>query len=116
NLSNNTMNLEFTVTETITRHNGIINEIYFEFEEFIVGNTSVGITNKKERRSRISEAGITRNEYNKLAKNPLSFDNFILVIRPFIMGYYENDELKQTFQILDNNKSGSIDINELANF
>ncbi|CAF0973249.1 unnamed protein product [Rotaria sordida] len=113
------MNLEFTVTETIVRHSGKINEIHYEFEEFTIENVSIGITKKKEKRGRIYDANITRKQYNQLTRdihNPLSFDDFILVLRPFMMGFYQNDELKQAFKILDKNHSNSIDIHDLVNF
>ncbi|CAF4241004.1 unnamed protein product, partial [Rotaria sp. Silwood2] len=90
-------NLEFTATETITRNNGQINQIHYQFEEFTVKNVSLGITNKQERHT-------------------LSFDNFVPVLRPFIMGYYQHDELKQAFQVLDRDCSGSIHIDELTRF
>ncbi|CAF2762669.1 unnamed protein product [Rotaria sp. Silwood2] len=93
----NLTNLEFTATETITRNNGQINQIHYQFEEFTVKNVSLGITNKQERLT-------------------LSFDNFVPVLRPFIMGYYQHDELKQAFQVLDRDCSGSIHIDELTRF
>ncbi|CAF4379497.1 unnamed protein product [Rotaria sp. Silwood2] len=71
------MNLEFTATETITRNNGQINQIHYQFEEFTVENVFLGITNKQERRSRIYDAYITREQYKRLAKlipDALSFD------------------------------------------
>ncbi|CAF3992889.1 unnamed protein product [Rotaria sp. Silwood2] len=88
------MNLEFTATETITRNNGQINQILYQFEEFTVENVSLA----------------------KLIPDALSFDNFVLVLHPFIMGYYQHDELKQAFQVLDRDCSGSIHIDELARF
>ncbi|CAF3202260.1 unnamed protein product [Rotaria socialis] len=113
------MNLEFTVTEAIVHSLGVINEIRYEFEEFTVEYVSAGITNKKEKRSRTYDTNITRKEYNKLAEQyhyGLSFDNFIVVLRPFMMGFYQNDELEQAFRILDKNNSDSIDVDDLANF
>ncbi|CAF2619655.1 unnamed protein product [Rotaria sp. Silwood2] len=113
------MNLEFTVTESITRYSGIINEIQYEFEEFTIEKSSLGMTNKREKRSRIYNATIKRKDYNILTRyipDALSFNDFILVLRPFVMGYYQNDDLIKAFQILDKNHSGSIDIDDLANF
>ncbi|UJR07293.1 hypothetical protein I4U23_011581 [Adineta vaga] len=113
------MDLEFSVTESITRNYGHINQIHYQFEEVSFENTSNGITNKKERRSRIYDTNITREHYNVLGKNirnALSFDNFILVLRPFVMGYYQNDELEQAFRVLDKDHSGSINVDELARF
>ncbi|CAF1106541.1 unnamed protein product [Rotaria magnacalcarata] len=110
------MNLEFTVTEAIVHNLGVINEIRYEFT---VEYVSVGITNKKEKRSRTYDTNITREQYNKLAEQyhyGLSFDNFIVVLRPFMMGFYQTNELEQAFRILDKSNSGSIDIDNLANF
>jgi Ca2+-binding EF-hand superfamily protein len=113
------MDLEFSVTETITRNYGNINQIHYQFEEFSFEITSNGITNKKERRSRIYDTNITRQQYNFLAtdiRNALSFDYFLLVLRPFVMGFYQNDQLKRAFSILDKNHSGTINIDQLARF
>ncbi|CAF0919072.1 unnamed protein product [Adineta steineri] len=113
------MDLEFSVTETITRNNNFINQIHYQFEEFSFENTSNGITNKKERRSRIYDTIITRKQYNILTRNTrnaLLFDNFIIVLRPFIMGYYQDDELTRAFRVLDKDHSGSVNVEELANF
>ncbi|UJR14411.1 hypothetical protein I4U23_001408 [Adineta vaga] len=113
------MNLEFTVTETVTRHFGQINEIDYEFEEVTVENVSLGLTSKKERRMRTYNANIQRDQYNRLithTTNALSFDDFILVLRPFIMGFYDQFELEQAFAILDEDNSGSIHIDELSGF
>jgi Ca2+-binding EF-hand superfamily protein len=113
------MDLEFTVTETITRQNGRVNEINYEFEEITVENVSMGITSKQERRSRIYNANITREQYNNIAQkvpNALSFDDFINVLRPFIMGHYDRSELEQAFDILDKDRSGYIHIDELGVF
>ncbi|CAF0805698.1 unnamed protein product [Rotaria sordida] len=113
------MNLEFSVKETVIRHSGVIDEIQYEFEEITTENVSFGITTKKEKRSRTYDLHITRTRYNQLTQhipNALSFDDFILVLRPFMMGFYHHNELERAFQILDRNSSGSIDTNELAKF
>ncbi|CAF4773957.1 unnamed protein product, partial [Rotaria sp. Silwood1] len=113
------MNLEFTVTETIIRDSGAISEIQYEFEEFTYETVSVGMTSKREKRSRVYDATIKRQDYNILTRhhhNALSFDDFILILRPFMLGYYQNTQLEILFQILDKNQSGSIDIDNLAGF
>ncbi|CAF3659884.1 unnamed protein product [Rotaria sp. Silwood1] len=106
------MNLEFTATETITRNDGQINQIHYQFEEFTVENVSLGITNKQERRSRIYDTYITREQYKQLAKlipDALSFDNFVLVLHPFIIGYYQHDELARKVDI---NTDGNLNYDE----
>ncbi|CAF1044816.1 unnamed protein product [Adineta ricciae] len=113
------MNLEFTVTETVTRQFGQINEIDYEFEEVTNEAVSLGVTSKKERRIRAYTANIKRDQYNQLitrAIDALSFDDFILVLRPFIMGHYDQFELEKAFDILDRDRSGFIHIEELSVF
>src|SRR5690348_7007470 len=105
------MDLEFTVTETITRHHGQLDEINYDFEEVHVESVSLGITQKKERRSRIYTASITRRQYHQIAQSvpdALTFDEFVQVLRPFILGFYEKYELEHAFSILDRDRSGTI--------
>jgi Ca2+-binding EF-hand superfamily protein len=113
------MNLEYAVTEYISRIKGTITEIKYEFEEFNAEHLSFGIAKVTEKRSRIFDMSTTREQYNRIVNqnaNLLSFDNFVLVIRPFVMGYYLNDELEQAFKILDKNSSGYITVEKLAVF
>jgi Ca2+-binding EF-hand superfamily protein len=113
------MTLEYSVTESITRLDGTITAISYEFEEFNVAHAASSITRSSERRSRIFDVQATRQQYNQSIKQNaglLSFDNFVLVLRPFMMGYYLNDELEQAFKILDTNKAGHINIDKLVSF
>jgi Ca2+-binding EF-hand superfamily protein len=75
--------------------------------------------NLTERHSQIYDISIERQQYNQLAKripNSLSFDQFITVLRPFMMGYYQHDQLEQAFQILDDDQLGIIHIKQLLTF
>ena len=113
------MDLEFSVTEIISGDMDHVREIHYQFEEFSYENTTTGITNKKERRSRVYDTIITRKQYEFLSenlRNVLSFENFIRILRPFIMGYYQDNQLREAFQILDKDRSGTITIQELGNF
>jgi Ca2+-binding EF-hand superfamily protein len=113
------MDLEYSVTETVTRQNGHVLEIHYEIEEVTVESVSRGITTKQEKRSRTYDAIITRQQYDRLAKqlrDALSFDNFVVVIRPFIMGHYGKSELEKAFAILDKDHSGTIHVDELSVF
>ena len=119
------MELEYSITESIHRNpQGHIVQIGYRFEELVVIETapssSSTITKQnRERRYRTYDATVTREQYRKLAfdsANPLPFDAFVSVLRPFIMGYYDGDELEHAFQILDRNQSGSIHVNELSSF
>ncbi|CAF0806814.1 unnamed protein product [Rotaria sp. Silwood1] len=119
------MDLEYTVTESTHRNDrGQIIQIDYQFEETVVVETasssSSSITRQnREKRNRIYDATITRSQYQNLARhlsNPLSFEAFVDVLRPFIMGFYSSDELQRAFHILDRDHSGSIHINELGSF
>jgi Ca2+-binding EF-hand superfamily protein len=114
-----TMELEYSVTETVKSQHGHVLEIHYQIEEVTVESVSRGITTKKERRSRTYDANITRQQYDRLAKqlrDALSFDNFVNVIRPFIMGHYSKSELERAFAILDKDNSGNIHVDEICVF
>lgn len=119
------MDIEYSVTEHVRRNqNGQIARINYEFEETIIVDSSSTSSSSimrqnKEKRSRTYDATITREQYQQLAQqlsNPLPFDSFLHVLRPFIMGYYSSDELQHAFHILDRDHSGTIHINELSSF
>ncbi|CAF2832224.1 unnamed protein product [Rotaria sp. Silwood2] len=113
------MDLEYTVTETITTLSDSVMEINYEFEEITIENVKRGVSTKQERRSRTYAANITRAHYDSLIRRTpgaLSFDNFVHVLRPFMMGFYGRNELEQAFSILDKDGSGSIHVNELSIF
>jgi Ca2+-binding EF-hand superfamily protein len=119
------MDLDYTVTENVSRNSsGQIQQIDYVFEETFVVETpstsSSGITKQmKEKRNRSYDVQITREQYEKFAhklSNALPFDAFINVLRPFIMGFYENDELKNAFDTLDRDQSHSIHLSELSAF
>jgi Ca2+-binding EF-hand superfamily protein len=48
--------------------------------------------------------------------NELSFEDFVRVLRPIMMGTYVDDELREAFYLLDKNQSNTIDIDELIDF
>jgi Ca2+-binding EF-hand superfamily protein len=121
------MDLEYTITESLLRHrNGQVIQIAYEFEETVVvqadrtSSTGGGIkTHNREKRNRTYDTAVTREQYQDLArrlKNPLSFDDFVTVLRPFIMGFYASDELETAFKTLDRDHSGSIHLDELGSF
>lgn len=120
------MDFEYTITETV-HHNrsGQVIQIEYEFDETIVvenstssSSSAIGRTNR-EKRNRTYDVNITRDQYEIVAhqqENALPFDAFVTVLRPFIMGYYVNDELKRAFSTLDRDGSGTIHVNELGSF
>lgn len=119
------MDLEYTVTESITRNGqGQVIQLEYQFEETTIVETSstssIGMMRQnREKRNRSYGATITRNQYQRLAQSlskPLHFDSFVSILRPFIMGYYSSDELERAFNILDRDHSGTIHINELSSF
>jgi len=119
------MDLEYTVSENVHRNRGgQIVQLDYQFEETVVVETpsssSTGITRQnREKRQRTYDAIVTREQYQNLARrlsNPLPFDAFVNVLRPFIMGFYASDELERAFYTLDRDHSGSIHITELSTF
>jgi hypothetical protein len=63
---------------------------------------------------------ITRLDYERLAASlqrpSLPFDSFIKVLRPFMMGHHAHQNIPEAFYLLDTDRSGIIDIGELAAF
>ncbi|CAF0731925.1 unnamed protein product [Adineta steineri] len=120
------MDVEYTVTENLHRNRGgQLVQIDYQFDETTTIETtstasSTSITRQnKEKRNRTYDATITREQYQNLANrlpNPLPFEAFINVLRPFIMGFYTSDELERAFSTLDRDRSGSIHIDELSSF
>jgi Ca2+-binding EF-hand superfamily protein len=118
------MDLEYIVTESVHRNRtGQVTQIDYQFEETIVIETpssSSSITRQnKEKRNRTYDVTITYDQYQTLARqlpNVLSFDAFVNVLRPFIMGYYVDNELENAFNTLDHDRSGKIHLNELSSF
>jgi Ca2+-binding EF-hand superfamily protein len=51
-----------------------------------------------------------------LQKSSFPFETFIQIFRPFIMGKYAIESIDQAFALLDQDKSGNIDITELSSF
>ncbi|CAF1384836.1 unnamed protein product [Didymodactylos carnosus] len=111
--------LSYSVEEKIFKNNGRIEEVVYEYEETRQQSVQKGFQDKQEDRKRVLKAAITRQQYEDLAKKihkTLSFDDFLYVLRPFMMGSYSNDEINQAFKLLDTDNSGEIDIDELAAF
>ncbi|CAF1276369.1 unnamed protein product [Rotaria sordida] len=116
------MDLEYTVTETMYRnHSGQIIKIEFQFDEsttMVLGSTSSSMSRQNQGKYyRSYQWSITRDQYelriNRLQK-PIAFDAFVSSLRPIIMGYYKNNELKRAFAILDSDQSGAINIKEFS--
>ncbi|CAF1031882.1 unnamed protein product [Rotaria sordida] len=121
------MDIEYIITETIYQNGtGQVAKIDYQFDETlnIDSSTSTPSTSSiarqnKEKRNRQYDVTITREQYQTLSRqilNALSFDAFVNVLRPFIMGYYTNGELERAFYTLDRDRSGTIHIKELSAF
>lgn len=118
------MDLEYTVTENVRRNRaGQIVQIDYLLEESMTieaPSSSSSLTrHNREKRNRTYDVVITREQYEAVSRqfsNPLAFDEFVKVLRPFIMGYYTNDELERAFLALDRDRSGSIHLRELSSF
>ncbi|CAF1348640.1 unnamed protein product [Didymodactylos carnosus] len=113
------MDLAYSVKEKIHQKNNRIDEVIYEYEESYQETVAHDLYAKKDDRSRVFKAKISREQYDNLAKNldkPLSFDSFLHVMKPFMMGSYTSDEIQRAFELLDTDKSGTIDIDELGAF
>jgi len=119
------MELEYIVTENVHRNRGgQIVQLEYVFDETTVtvapSQAGTGIQrSSKEKRNRSYDASITRKQYEDLATrfpDPLSFDEFVTVLRPFIMGFYASGDLEKAFHTLDRDGSGSIHLDELSSF
>ncbi len=112
----------YTVSETIHRRYGQIMEIVYEYSETRQEEIEENMQIKQEKRARNYQASIKRDEYNRLAnkveyrRDVLPFDTFVFVLRPFMMGTYAPEEIREAFRLLDKNSSNTIDLDELSAF
>jgi hypothetical protein len=99
-----------TVHECVHRHGGQVSRVEYSYD---LEHTNVGAAAS----SRIS---VTRDDYQRLAaKTPqmaLSFDQFLIVLRAFMMGKHAVDDIREAFRLLDTNHTNRINISELAAF
>jgi Ca2+-binding EF-hand superfamily protein len=111
--------LNYAVLETIDRRNGQTFELIYVYEQAENKDQDL-IEAKKTGQARQFKWSIRREDYEEMAKigvkNALPFDSFVSVLRPFMMGTYSPDSIKEAFSILDRDESGRIDIDELTVF
>ncbi|CAF2521737.1 unnamed protein product [Rotaria sp. Silwood2] len=97
------------VEEIIHQEGGLVVEVEYIYKEIH--------DNGEERNYRVS---VKRQDYERLAatiqKPTLPFDQFIKVLKPFIIGPHAVDDVPEAFRLLDADHSGTIDIGELAAF
>jgi Ca2+-binding EF-hand superfamily protein len=114
--------LNYTVTETIYRRQGQIIEIVYEYHQTKQEQIEENMQTKQEKHSTNYQASIKRSEYERLAnqvkypRNALPFDTFVIILRPFMMGTYSVEEIREAFRLLDKNASETIDLDELSAF
>lgn len=114
--------LQFSVTETVYRRHGRITEIVYDYEEVRQEQVEENLQTKQEKRARTYQASIKREQYEQIAEKVeteryvLPFDSFVHVLRPFMMGSYAAEEIREAFRLLDRNASNTIDLDELAAF
>ncbi|CAF2911457.1 unnamed protein product [Rotaria sp. Silwood2] len=116
------MDVEYTVTEIVHRNRyGEALTAEFQFDECATMTstpTLSGLTrHKREKRYRSYDWSITRDQYQSLTsklRRPIGFDAFVDAIRPIIMGYYKDNELKRAFTILDQDGSTILNIKEFS--
>jgi Ca2+-binding EF-hand superfamily protein len=117
--------VERRVKESVFRDSAqFIHRILYEFTE-IVEQTEKNLLSDKEdviQQERKYQAIVKRTDYEfmlekyPLQRKNLTFDQFIDVLRPIMMGTYHVNELRHAFRLLDRNSSGCIEIEELTCF
>lgn len=101
--------VDVRVDETIHRMGDRIIEVEYVYTETQVSGDSRKYSIK-----------VKRTDYERTAmtitKATLPFDQFVKVLRPFMMGEHASADIPEAFRLLDNDRSGTIDIGELATF
>lgn len=116
--------LSYSITESIYRRYGRIVKLVYDYEENQEELEGDLLTQKQNHipQYRHYRATIKRDEYESMIQsymfnnNELSFEDFVRVLRPIMMGTYVGDELREAFYLLDKNQSNTIDIDELIDF
>ena len=107
----NNANREVGIHENIQcDDNGQIIGVEYIYDELEVN------TNQIQRYHAILKRSDYDQMRNTLQKSTFTFDTFIQIYRPFIMGKYAAQDIQQAFTLLDQDKSGHIDISELSSF
>jgi Ca2+-binding EF-hand superfamily protein len=100
---------ETSVQEHLHRKDDKITEAEYVYEE------KLGKGKTREHRIHIKRSDFDRvGAANK--KSILSFEDFLTVVRPFLMAEEAEKDIPEAFGILDTDNSNTIDINELAVF
>ncbi|CAF1295640.1 unnamed protein product [Rotaria sp. Silwood1] len=96
------------IMEIIHQKYGRVSEVQYVYDEHGYGE------------SKHYEINWSRQEYeravSKLYKPSLSYDNFIKVLRTFMMGKHAIEDVPEAFRLLDTDRSGTIDITKLHEF
>jgi Ca2+-binding EF-hand superfamily protein len=116
--------VSYSVTESIYRRYGRIVKLVYDYEENQEQFELDLLPQKQDHipQYRHYRATIKRDEYERRIqtymsdKDNLSFDNFVRILRPIMMGTYVGNELQEAFYLLDKDQSNTIDIDELTDF
>lgn len=97
------------VEEILHQKGDTISEAEYVFEE--------SLDKGKKRQQHLH---VKRAAFDELAvankKLSIKFDDFLTVVRLFLMGEYEDKDIIEAFTLLDTDQSNSIDLTELATF
>ena len=112
--------LSYSVTESIYRQHHRIVKLVYDYEE---NPEELEVDPPQQLpKYRHYRATIKRDEYERSiesylsAENRLSFDKFVCILRPIMMGTYDGNELRDAFVLLDKNQSNTINLDELVEF
>ena len=100
-------NCDIRIDETICTSAGRVIEVTYTYME-----TQNNVDTKHY------DVSVKRSDYETFSRNTnkpaLSYDDFLKVLRPFMMGKHAAEDIPVAFRILDTDRSGTIDIGELA--
>ena len=99
--------MDIRIDEIVTHSAGRVDEVIYEYTETPKGAA------KKTYNISVKRADFDR--FATLCNKPmLPYDQFLKVLRPFMMGKHAEADIPEAFRILDTDHSGTIDIGELA--
>lgn len=118
------IHISYRVTETIHRQQKRIVKLVYDYEENPedLDLNFMTLNQTEKLKYRHYRATIKRDEYERLIDDymsenkQLSFDHFVEVLRPIMMGTYDENELQNAFRLLDKNQSSAVHLDEFINF
>lgn len=115
------MDTQYTIKETILKHNDSVQRIEYRLQETVDESAANETSSKSEQRILNYKTSFNREQYQRVIENSttlrsLTFDQFVKILRPLIVGFYSLGELYQAFKLLDRSRTGAIRIEELDAF